>query len=508
MIWNLEEFFKNKNECLAEIEQLSKLYKKLELFKLCDLEDESNLFVFLNFHEKYKSIRDEFASYIRLLEAADYHDKDYIMIKNKFKQINSKIENIIDDIFYKIIAKDILKNHNQNPEYKKYKKIVDDYYFKGEDEVERIYSTFEMLMNEVEASNANIMNFKYTFLEIINNYFVSLKENLDGMNYDEYIFGVHEELKKEDFINLTNLIKQNSFVNLRYFGVVTEYIPKNIKISYEKAKHIVESALTPFGTEYKNLLRTSLNDNSIDYQNRKYKSRDDCTYMPLNHRAFASINYLENIESVLTLAHEVGHMLSHNIKHKPNRDIGETQNPVCELYSLTNELLVGNELLKNANSLDEKISASYELLNVYYTNLFRALFHADLTIQIGNEINKKSYIDLKNITSLSNKMIRKYNLFNEKGIWIDSSIFECINSIYYTYGIIGASNICEAINNNTFNIKDYIEALKKKCSNDFELYDILGCNPTRSHIIQNAINNYSDLIENTRDLVYEKKKRR
>ena len=80
-----------------------------------------------------------------------------------------------------------------------------------------------------------------------------------------------------------------------------------------------------------------------------------------------------------------------------------------------------------------------------------ALFHADLSLQIGNEINKKSYIDMKSITSLSSKMIKKYNLFNEKGIWIDSSLFECINSIYYTYGIIGASNICEAINNKTFN---------------------------------------------------------
>ena len=99
-----------------------------------------------------------------------------------------------------------------------------------------------------------------------------------------------------------------------------------------------------------------------------------------------------------------------------------------------------------------------------------ALFHADLSLQIGNEINKKSYIDMKSITSLSSKMIKKYNLFNEKGIWIDSSLFECINSIYYTYGIIGASNICEAINNKTFNVKDYIEILKKKCSNDFELY--------------------------------------
>ena len=92
--------------------------------------------------------------------------------------------------------------------------------------------------------------------------------------------------------------------------------------------------------------------------------------MPTNHRAFVNINYSDDIESVLTLAHEAGHMLSHKIKKKNNRGIGEVQNPICEFYSLTNELLVGNELLKNANTLDEKISISYELIDTYYINLF------------------------------------------------------------------------------------------------------------------------------------------
>ena len=508
MTWKLEEFFKDKNECLMEINRFGNLYKKLELFKRCDLENENNLFSFLNFYEKYEALRDEFESYIKLLEMADYHNNDSVIIRTKFKQISSKIENIIDDIFNDIVEDDLLKKHNKNPEYRKYKKIVDDYYFKGEDEVERTYNTFDMLMKEIITNDVNIMYFKHTFLEIINNYFVSLKENLDGKNYEEYIFGVHEELEKEDFVNLTNLVKQNSLVNSRYFSIATEYIPKNIKIGYENAKHIVQDALTPLGMEYKSLLYVSLNDDSIDYQKRKYKSKDNCTYMPTNHRAFVNINYSDDIESVLTLAHEAGHMLSHNIKQKNNRGMGEVQNPICEFYSLTNELLVGNELLKKANTLDEKISISYELINTYYINLFMALFHADLSLQIGNEINKKSYIDMKSITSLSSKMIKKYNLFNEKGIWIDSSLFECINSIYYTYGIIGASNICEAINNKTFNVKDYIEILKKKCSNDFELYDILGCNPTKLYTIQKAMDNYSNLIENTRDLVYEKKKRR
>ena len=508
MTWNLEEFFKDKNECLTEISRLNNVYKKLELFKKCDLENEKNLFNFLEFYEKYESLCDEFIVYIELLEKADYRDTDCAILRAKFNQVNSKIENIINDLFCNIIENDLLNNYQQNPKYKKYKRIVDTYCFKGEDEIERNYNTFDILMNEIETNNINILHFKHTFLEIINNYFISLKESLEGKTYEENIFGIHEELEKEDFVNLTSLIKQNSLVNLKYFNIATEYIPKNIRVNYEDAKYIVETSLASLGTEYENLLKTSLNDDSIDYRKRKYKSLDNCTYMPLNHRAFANINYLGDVESVLTLAHEVGHMLSHNIKPENNRDMNETLTPTCELYSLTNELIVGNELLKNVNTLDEKISVSYELINVYYVNLFRSLFYSDLALQIGREIDKNSYIDIKNITSLTKRMIRKYNLFNEKGMWIDKSVFESINSIYYTYGLIGASNIYESINNKTFNTKDYIEILKRKCSNDFELYDILGCNPTKQPVIQNAINNYDNLLENTKDLIYEKKKRR
>lgn len=122
MTWKLEEFFKDKNECLMEINRFGNLYKKLELFKRCDLENENNLFSFLNFYEKYEALRDEFESYIKLLEMADYHNNDSVIIRTKFKQISSKIENIIDDIFNDIVEDDLLKKHNKNPEYRKYKK--------------------------------------------------------------------------------------------------------------------------------------------------------------------------------------------------------------------------------------------------------------------------------------------------------------------------------------------------------------------------------------------------
>lgn len=506
MTWNLEEFFKDKNECLREINKLNTVYKKVCLFENCDLKLENNLFGFLFFYEKYNSLREEFVSYLELLNLADYRNNDLNVIKMKFNQVSDLIEKKFEDIFSFILENECIELYKDNVNYKKCKKILDDYYSKGTDEVERHVSTFDILMNDVESNDINIMLLKHTFLDLINNYFCSLSEVIEE-SYEDYIFECHEEIEKKDFVNLTNQIKENNSVNSSYFSLSTEYIPKNIKVDYNTSKKMVSNGLAPLGYEYNLLLRQSLNDDSIDYQVRKYKSKGNMTYMPLNHRAFANINFYNDLESVLTLAHEIGHMQSHNFKVKNNKNSNPVV-PICEFYSLTNELLVGHDILKNSNTLDEKISISYELMDMYYINLFKSLSQAEFALLVGREIDKKSYIDLKTITSLSNKIIKKYNLYNDKTMWIDRNLFEYLNVIYYAYGIIGASNIYGSIKDKTFNIKDFMEALKSSDNNNFEVFDKMGCNPTDPDVIKKAIDNYSNLIENTRDLVYEKKKRR
>ena len=87
-------------------------------------------------------------------------------------------------------------------------------------------------------------------------------------------------------------------------------------------------------------------------------------------------------------------------------------------------------------------------------------------------------------------------------------MFENLNQLLYVYGIIGASNICSNIENKIFDAKDYIESLKKGPNESFEVYNTLGCNPLDENNISKTLSSYKNLLENTQDLVHEKKKRR
>ena len=74
MIWNLEEFFKSKKDCLNSIERLDRLYNKLENYKTCEFDNENEINDFLKFYNVYSDLKNEFESYFDLLEIQNYQD--------------------------------------------------------------------------------------------------------------------------------------------------------------------------------------------------------------------------------------------------------------------------------------------------------------------------------------------------------------------------------------------------------------------------------------------------
>lgn len=506
-IWNLEEFFKNKDECLKEIDNLKNIYERIKTLKNISLE--KNLFIFLEIYDLYQKMQYELLSYFELLEASNYRNPDLRVLRSKFKQIDDKICETFDEVFSIIIKNRLIEKYKSNKDYEKYSKLIENYGIFKSDSIEKHINTFNTLMNDITSSNTNILNFSHTFIEIINNYFKEVNEALED-DSEDYIYYLHEEIEKEDLKKLLETIKQNSNLNDNYYSILLDYIPKKINISFEEARKEIIESFNIFGTEYRSILKSIFSGTNLDYEKRKYKTNSDITYMISNHKSFASINYEKNIASAFTLAHELGHMVSHDIKYKHGKTSINEINSASELFSLTNEIIFGNHLLKKANTLDEKIAISKELINLYYANLFETSAIAELTLMIANKIKTKSYIDLKTINSLSNKIIGKYNLYNKKGFWINNEILNNIDVVFYIYGIIGASNIYNSIQTKTFSVSDYIEVLAQKNEgpDSFAIFDKLGCNPCHEENIRKTFENYNNLLENTKDLIYEKKLKR
>lgn len=501
MAWNLEEFFKDKRDCLNSIERLKKISEKILIYDKSDLKSKSDVIKFLKLYKTYSELEYEFLAYFDLLEIENYENPNLTEYRGRLKKISTSLASFFNSAFEKINDDNLLELYNVEDEYKK---IFDNYVGSLECETIRHINTFNALNNDVTSLNLEPEKFKHSFLEIINNYFASF---LDDDSYEDIVFSNHLEIEKSDLRRLFKILGQNSHLNLNYCDILLENEDLMFpKISYESAKERNLKSYKIFGDEYLNLVKDAFNSNRIDYKLRKNKSNANVTFPIKKHNAFVSINYNEDIESVLTLSHELGHMVDHDIKLKNNRDsFASTAN---ELFSLTNELITGEYLLSNSNTLEEKICVSLELMEIYMINIFETISTVDLTLRVNRKILKDGYIDLKSINNMASNIIKKYNLISTKYFWIDERLFEMLDQIVYTYGMIGASNINNCIKNKTFSIKDYIEALKKSDDEGFEIYDMLGCNPIDENNVNNAVNSYKNLLENTKDLVYEKKKRR
>lgn len=503
MAWDLTEFFKDKKECLKEINNLNNIYDKILIFKSLDMNNKDNLLLFLKFIEKYKPFIYNFQIYINLLETSDYHNIELNTIKTKFNQINDKIENLIEEILENID----MDSYKNDQDYESLENLIESLRNRKQDEADRTYNLIDTLLSDINSSNNNNSSFKNTFIELFNNYFKSLKESL-LTTYEDYVFEIHDELTKDDFKRITSILKTNSYINDSYFEIIKNIKKDNYKINYDDAKKEIMKSLESFGNEYLTILNKTFNNNTIDYNIRKYKSPSNETYLIHNHHAFANVNYDNTLDSAFILAHELGHMMEHNIKYRyKNTSLNEV-GTMSELYSLTNELIFGNYLLKKANTLDEKICISKQLIELYYTNLFDATCIAELGLSIGMEFDKNSCIDLKKITRITNKLIKNYNLFKVKNMWIDNNVLEGIDIIYYFYGMVGGVNILNSINDKTFCHRDYFEILKSNNINGFEIFNKLGFNPIDDSTIKKALFSYDSLLENTKDLIYEKELKR
>ncbi len=314
MIWNLEEFFLDKNDCLNSIEKMNDLYNKVEKYKFYDYDNMEEINKFFNIYKLYKQIKDEFSSYFDLLEMQNYQDSTLRILKDKFKLMNKKMKSLFDIVFFKLETK--IEKHKQNKNYKKYKYIIENYNLSKEDECIRCLELFDSLNKDVFAANVSQDKFKYTYLKIINDYFNSLIENLDD-SYVEEILNYHSELTRNELSNLFKIVSKNSYLNTIYEEVMREdIILKNPNIDYLEGQKKVLESLSILGQDYKNEIKNIFDHNRIDYEIRKNKSDSDFTYGTKNHQAYISINYQKDIESLLTLSHELGHAVEHNKKYK------------------------------------------------------------------------------------------------------------------------------------------------------------------------------------------------
>ncbi len=157
-------------------------------------------------------------------------------------------------------------------------------------------------------------------------------------------------------------------------------------ISFEEAKATVYDALAPMGEEYRAIIREGLDNRWIDvYENVGKRSGG---YMSgVVAHPYILLNHKDDLDSMFTLAHELGHAVHSYLSNKTQPIIYRDYVIfVAEVASTCNEALLMEHLLARTTDKTERAWLLNHFLEQFKGTLYRQTMFAEFELRMG-ELN-------------------------------------------------------------------------------------------------------------------------
>lgn len=274
---------------------------------------------------------------------------------------------------------------------------------------EGVYHTYEKRGNTVAAIfNAQLK--QESFKAKVRNYSSVRAMHLNQGNipeevYDNLIEAVHKHLPA--FHRYVSIRKKLLGVDeLHMYDV---YVPvvddTNKKYPYDEAKEIVKKALAPMGEEYVKIASDGMDHDWVDVYENENKRSGAYSWGAYGTHPYVLLNHQDDLNSVFTLAHEMGHAM-HTYYSSKNQPITYAQYLifVAEVASTCNEALLMHYLLETTTDEKERKYLVNHYLDGFRATLFRQAMFAEFEmivhkrVQNGESVTKddlcKIYHDL------------------------------------------------------------------------------------------------------------------
>ncbi len=282
------------------------------------------------------------------------------------------------------------------------------------------------------------------------------------------------------------------------------------KIPFEEAKEICLEGLAPLGEDYLNILREGFSNRWIDVYENEGK-RSGAYSSAGDPHPFVLLNHKDTLDSLFTLAHEMGHALHtyHSNKNQPQA-YKEYVIFVAEVASTCNEVLLMRHLLSKTTDKKERAYLINYFLEQFRTTLYRQTMFAEFELRM-NEI-------AENGGSLTaDTLCDEYYRLNKKYYGDDMVVDEYISYEweriphffynYYVFQYATGFSAAVAIANRILTegqkaVDDYIKFLSSGSSADpISLLKIAGVDMTTAKPVEDALRLFGDLIEEMDELM-------
>ncbi|HEX6289193.1 MAG TPA: oligoendopeptidase F [Herpetosiphonaceae bacterium] len=288
------------------------------------------------------------------------------------------------------------------------------------------------------------------------------------------------------------------------------------KYTYAQAREMMLAGMEPLGNDYVSAMRHGLYDGRwVDVYENEGKRSGAFSYGAYTSQPFILMNFQDNLESMFTLAHELGHsMHSFYTRRTQPYTYGHYTLFVAEVASTLNEALVVEHMLQNTDDRNLQLYLINHRIEDFRRTMFRQVMFAEFEHDIHRRAEAGEALTADRFSELYYELTKRYHgpdVVSDEQIALEWSRIPHFYSNFYVYkyatGIAASAALSKQIlSEGQPAVERYLNFLKGGSSKtSIDLLRDAGVDMASPEPVQQACEVFGELVARMEELTADVK---